>query len=182
MQYSTTICPHAQHRWRAWAVNTQTSRQPGSQWFTVVVGTQTQLLHSTAEHCTITSSSGLPSTADELPRSLDTANQPLQSTGEHGALASSSQPLSAPRYPNVFGSPDSALSDALLWARTNARQPQVAAWLEACNQWDAAIAAGEHRHQKTTEVVQKPRHPMYEGGRYERKARCRDGVHPPRTH
>ena len=23
---------------------------------------------------------------------------------------------------------------------------------------------------------------MYEGGRYERKARCRDGVHPPRTH
>ena len=84
---------------------------------------------------------------------------------------------------NVFGSPDSALSDALLWARTNARQPQVAAWLEACNQWDAAIAAGEHRHQtKTTEAAQRPRHPMYEGGRYERKARCRDGVHPPGTH
>ena len=166
----TAIGPHTQHRWRAWAVNTQTSRQLGSHWFTVVVGTQTQLLQSIAEHCTSTSSSGLPSTADELPQStgerratascsqplgtgrtadqllqsigehqiiasspqsLDTANQPLQSTGEHGALASSSQPLSAPHYPNVFGSPDSALSDALLWARTNARQPQIASWLQA---------------------------------------------------
>ena len=54
----TAIGPHTQHRWRAWAVNTQTSRQLGSHWFTVVVGTQTQLLHSTAEHCTITLSSG----------------------------------------------------------------------------------------------------------------------------
>ena len=79
---------------------------------------------------------------------MTTANQPLQSTGEHGVPASSSQPLSAPQYPNVFGSPDSALSDALLWARTNARQPQIASWLEACSQWDAAIAAGEHRHRQ----------------------------------
>ena len=77
----TTTRPHTQHRWRAWAVNTQTSRQLGSHWFTVVVGTQTQLLRSTAEHCTITSSSGLPSTADELP----------QSTGERRATASCSQ-------------------------------------------------------------------------------------------
>ena len=33
----------------------------------------------------------------------------------------------------------------MLWARRNARQPHVAAWLEACSQWDSAIAAGEHR-------------------------------------
>ena len=32
----------------------------------------------------------------------------------------------------------------MLWARRNARQPQVAAWLEACSQWDSAIAAGEY--------------------------------------
>ena len=81
------IGPHTQHRWRAWAVNTQTSRQLGSHWFTVVVGTQTQLLHSTAEHCTITSSSGLPSTADEL----------LQSSGEHRTTASCSQALGTAR-------------------------------------------------------------------------------------
>ena len=223
MQEITTTSPHTQHRWRAWAVNTQTSRQRGSHWFTVVVGTQTQLLQSIAEHCTSTSSSGLPSTADELPQStgerratascsqplgtgrtadqllqsigehqiissspqpLDTANQPLQSTGEHGVPASSSQPLRAAHYPNIFGSPDSALSDALLWACTNARQPQVAAWLEACSQWDSAIAAGEHMHQKkTTEAVQRPRHPMYQVNKqFKQRARCCDELHPPRTH
>ena len=69
------------------------------------------------------------------------ADQPLQSTGEHGVPAFSSQPLRAAHYPNVFGSPDSALSDALLWARANAGQPQIASWLEACDQWDAAIVA-----------------------------------------
>ena len=36
----TTTSSHTQHRWRAWAVNTQTSRQLGSHWFTVVVGTR----------------------------------------------------------------------------------------------------------------------------------------------
>ena len=41
-----------QHRWRAWIVNTQSSAQPGSHWFTVVVGAAVgnspQLLQSTA--------------------------------------------------------------------------------------------------------------------------------------
>ena len=30
----------AQHRWRVWIVNTQSSRQPGSHWFTVAIGLQ----------------------------------------------------------------------------------------------------------------------------------------------
>ena len=108
----------------------------------------TSVLQSTAEPCTSASSSGLPSTADELP----------QSTGEHGVPASSSQPVSAHQYRNVFGSPDPALSDALLWARTNASQPQVASWLEACSQWDSAIAAGEHRKQKKRRKLCKDHH------------------------
>ena len=66
----------------------------------------------------------------------------------HQIIASSSRSLDTAHYPNVFGSPDSALSDALLWARRNAKQPQVAAWLEACSQWDSAIAAGEYMNQK----------------------------------
>ena len=41
-----------QHRWRAWIVNTQSSAQRGSHWFTVVVGAAVQnsaeLLQSTA--------------------------------------------------------------------------------------------------------------------------------------
>ena len=62
----TVTCSHTQHRWRGWAVNTQTSRQHGSHWFTVVVGTQTQLLQSTAEPCPSASSSG-----DVLPLLMD---------------------------------------------------------------------------------------------------------------
>ena len=71
MEEITTTSPYTQHRWRAWVVNTQTSRQHGSHWFTVVVGTQTQLLQSITEHRTSASSSRPPGTADQL----------LQSTG-----------------------------------------------------------------------------------------------------
>ena len=69
---------------------------------------------------------------------------PQQKRNCHQIIASSSRSLDTAHYPNVFGSPDSALSDALLWARRNVRQPDVAAWLEACSQWDSAIAAGEY--------------------------------------
>ena len=93
---------------------------------------------STAEYRTSPSSVRISSTANELQ----------QTSGEHPTTASCLQPLPATHYLNLFGSPDSALSDALLWARTNAKQPQVASWLEACSQWDSAIAAGEHRYQK----------------------------------
>ena len=42
-----TTTSRQQHRWRAWAVNTQASRQLGSHWFTVVVGTQQQHVGAT---------------------------------------------------------------------------------------------------------------------------------------
>ena len=73
---------------------------------------------------------------------------PQQKRNCHQIIASSSRSFDTAHYPNVFGSPDSALSDALLWARRNARQPHVAAWLEACSQWDSAIAAGEYMNRK----------------------------------
>ena len=76
----TTTGAHTQHRWRTWVVNTQTSRQRGSHWFTVVVGTRTQQVESTAE-------SENPSTADEL----------VQSSGEHRTTASCSQAFGTAR-------------------------------------------------------------------------------------
>ncbi len=51
-------------------------------------------------------------------------------------------------YPNLFDSPDPALSNALRWAQAHAMKPQVASWLHACSQWDSAVANKEYRHQK----------------------------------
>ena len=133
MEKITTTTPHTQHRWRAWAVNTQTSRQLGSHWFTVVVGTQTQQLQNTAEHRTIASSS----------QPLDTPDLLQQSTGEHRTTASSSHPLGIVQYPNLFDSPDPALSNALLWAHANAMHPPVASWMLACRQWESAVGTNK---------------------------------------
>ena len=127
----TTTSPHTQHRWRAWAVNTQTSRQLGSHWFTVVVGAavgnSSQLLQSTATSSTAGSMLEL--------------NQPLQSIGTRA------DPITN-NYANLFESPDPDLSNALGWAHANAMHPRVAAWLRACSQWDSAVATKKHHRQK----------------------------------
>ena len=118
-----------QHRWRAWIVNTQSSAQLGSHWFTVVVGAavgnSSQLLQSTATSSTAGSMLEL--------------NQPLQSIGTRA------DPITN-NYPNLFESPDPDLSNALGWAHANAMHPHVAAWLRACSQWDSAVATKEHQH------------------------------------
>ena len=85
-----------QHRWRAWVVNTQTSRQLGSHWFTVAVGIQEQLLQSTGEHRESTASS----------QCLGTAAQLLQSTVGNRASASSSQNLVTVLAANSRGTSD----------------------------------------------------------------------------
>ena len=118
----TTTGPHTQHQWRAWVVNTQTSRQPGSHWITVVVGTQQQHVGAT-------------------PGSMLELSQPLQSLGTHA------DPITN-NYANLFQSPDPDLSNALGWAHANAMHPHVAAWLHACSQWDSAVATKEHERQK----------------------------------
>ena len=127
----TTTSSHTQHRWRAWAVNTQTSRQLGSHWFTVVVGAavgnSSQLLQRTATSSTAGRMLGL--------------NQPLQSIGTRA------EPITN-NYANLFESPDPDLSNALAWAHANAMHPHVAAWLHACSQWDSAVATKEHERQK----------------------------------
>ena len=120
-----------QHRWRAWIVNTQSSTQLGSHWFTVVVGaavqTAQELLQSTA-------------TSSAAGGTLE-LSQPLQSTGPRANP-------SIKNYPNLFESPDTDLSNVLDWAHAHATHPHVAAWLRACSQWDSAIATKEYQHQK----------------------------------
>ena len=120
-----------QHRWRAWIVNTQSSAQLGSHWFTVVVGAavgnSSQLLQSTAT----SSTAGI----------MVDSNQPLQSIG------TCADPITN-NYANLFESPDPDLSNALDWAHANAMHPHVAAWLHACSQWDSAVATEEHLRQK----------------------------------
>ena len=118
----TATSPHTQHRWRAWVVNTQTSRQRGSHWFTVVVGTQMQHVGATVG-------------------SMLEPSQPLQSIGTRA------DPISN-NYANLFESPDPDLSNALGWAHANAMLPHVAAWLHACAQWDSAVATKEHQHRE----------------------------------
>ena len=118
---------------------------------------QTSANHRTTASCS--QSLATDRTADQLIQNIgenhiiasssrSVANELLENTSDHTVLAFSSHSLRATHYLNLFGSPDPTLSDALLWARTNARQPQVASWLEACSQWDSAIAAGEHRYRK----------------------------------
>ena len=85
----TTTGPRTQHEWRGWVVNTQTSRQPGSHWFTVVVGTKQQHVGAT-------------------PGSMLELSQPLQSIGTHA------DPITN-NYANLFESPDPDLLNALRW-------------------------------------------------------------------
>jgi hypothetical protein len=81
IQELSTIASDKQHRWRAWIVNTQTSRQQGSHWFTVIIGTQTQLLQSTAAHKTSDTS------ASQL------AMDPIASSSDAGTATSPSRKL-----------------------------------------------------------------------------------------
>ena len=118
----TTTGPRTQHEWRGWVVNTQTSRQPGSHWFTVVVGTKQQHVGAT-------------------PGSMLELSQPLQSSESRADPSTNN-------YPNLFESLDPVLSNALGWAHANAMHPRVAAWLRACSQWDSTAATKKHQHRK----------------------------------
>jgi len=77
IQELSTIASDKRHQWRAWIVNTQTSTQQGSHWFTVIISTQTRLPESTAAHGTSDASSSQPA-MDAIASSSDegTATSP----------------------------------------------------------------------------------------------------------
>ena len=56
-------------------------------------------------------------------------------------------------FRNLFETPDAAMTDMINWAHANAALPQVAAWLEACTQWDVAVATKDHHRQKTRQKL-----------------------------
>ena len=133
VQELTATNSDTQHRWRAWIVNTQTSEQRGSHWFTVVLGTQAPLLQSIAAHGASDSSSSHLAADPAVSSSASSPTEPAPSTRS---------------YPNLFEAPDAAITDMINWAHANMRFQPVAAWLEACSQWDSAVATKEHHQQK----------------------------------
>jgi len=154
-----------QHRWRAWIVNTQTSRQQGSHWFTVVLGTQTQLLQSIAtqnasDSCAsqlatdcIASSSEAGNAPSSAHQAKSTAKLPDDRARPHFTRASSPTELphntdDANNYPNLFEIPDAATTDMINWAHANAMHQPVAALLRACGEWDSAVATKDHHRQQ----------------------------------
>ncbi len=135
-----------QHKWKAWIVNTQSSKQYGSHWFTVIIGrpvpTPPLLLQSTAEHRTSASSSShlaTDATTNPSVTTSQTSELPDSSASATAGRASSSTEhattgLNLNNCPNLCDSPDPALSDALCWAHANAMHPDVASWQDACSQ------------------------------------------------
>ena len=146
IQEISTSMSDKQHRWRAWVVNTQSSTQHGSHWFTVVMGAKMELLQSTHEHRLSASSSQPLATISQLLQS--TAEDPSISISPHFAIHATAAPNQSPElpddtsaataatanastehvpteanpnnYPNLFISPEPALSNALRWAHANA--------------------------------------------------------------
>ena len=134
VQELTTDSSDKQHRWRVWIVNTQTSKQQGSHWFTVVLGTQTQLLQSIATQDASDSCASQPAT------------DCIASSSNAGAAPSSAH--QANNYPNLFEIPDTATTDMINWAHANAMHQPAAAWLRACGEWDSAVATKDHHHRQ----------------------------------
>jgi hypothetical protein len=165
VQELTTTSSDKQHRWRAWIVNTQISRQQGSHWFTVVIGTETQLLHSIAalgagDSCVsqlatdgIANSSDAGTASANAHQATSTVKLPDSLARPNFASAcSSTQPAhstdSINRYPNLFETPDATTTDMINRAQANAMHQPVVSWLGACCQWDSAVATNEHHRQK----------------------------------
>ena len=76
--------------------------------------------------------------------------QLLQSSASSSANPSTeyeANPASLSNYPNLFDPPSAAAIDLIKWAHAHATYPGVAAWLEACGQWDAAVATKDHVNQ-----------------------------------
>ena len=76
-----------------------------------------------------------------------TAGSMLEPSQLLQSIGTSADPITN-NYGNLFESPDPDLSNALGWAHANAMHPQVAAWLHACDEWDAAVSTKEH-HRRT---------------------------------
>ena len=116
-----------QHQWRVWIVNTQTSTQRGSHWFTVAVGKQ------------------LEPDAAVASQSARVASPPRAESGGGDGVVLSATPAA---FQRLFPEAAPVVRDALRLAGAEAADPQAVSWLRACEAWDAAIADGSYKQQK----------------------------------
>jgi len=253
IQELSTIASDKRHQWRAWIVNTQTSTQQGSHWFTVIISTQTRLPESTAAHGTSDASSSQPA-MDAIASSSDEGTATVERSSSNSAGVDSvvmyvgpdqirrhlrirqdetgvvmdvrddqrlvlfygaddaawvssanledeeiaikrleeqrlrfiAHPVVTPKtlivptiqspapdrstfsvitresshterayssdtftsFHNLFEAPDIAMTEMINWAYANATHRPVAEWLQACTQWDLAVATNDHHHQQ----------------------------------
>ena len=143
------------HRWRAWAVNTQTSTQRGSHWFTVILGIHAQTeCPLTPEHSLPESTAG-PHLPTDQPAGANVADQPCSTappaTEQSAASVSSAEqaaPSSTMSFPNLFPSPNASAQVAINWASANSDYPIVHEWRKSCEAWKELVATGDFQRER----------------------------------
>ncbi len=141
MQELSRTTPQQHDQWKAWVVNTQTSVQTGSHWFTVIVGRQ--LPQSSASASTTGSANEKPRSSPSTGLGTErTASTTTEITGLHttsqcgSATEHPTGSASGGDYPQLFGATDMTTLPALSWAQANPTDPLVAAWMRAGSEWN----------------------------------------------
>ena len=151
------------HQWRAWVVNTQTSRQAGSHWFTVAVGVVSDIRPAAglppeaaarAGAAAGAAAAGRPSKrpGKEPPARArssvgsTSAEQPRPAGGDPSGRPATEQPpaeAGAPSqcpFPALFPELSPALRSALAFLASAEEGGVAAAAWRACQAWDTAAA------------------------------------------
>jgi len=127
-----------QHRFRAWVVNTHSSWQRGSHWFTVVAGPRLGAAEPSPSRPAAEQSHGGAEPSPSRP-----AVQQSQARGD--ALDGAHDPND---YPALFPNPSAALVQAMVLARASPDAGATGALKRACEEWNAALADGTYAARK----------------------------------
>ena len=146
----------AQHRWRVWVVNTQSSRQVGSHWFTVAIGVHQEQKEEKPQAASSSGERREPISATASKRRKKSSNKAWEP--HHSMLPDSSRSKKKSKKELRPGQEegqeerrlleelasadaedsacDALLAEAHEWARTNAHKPDVAKWIVALREWE----------------------------------------------
>ena len=146
----------AQHRWRVWVVNTQSSRQVGSHWFTVAIGVHQEQKEEKPQAASSSGERREPISATASKRRKKSSNKAWEP--HHSMLPDSSRSKKKskkelrpgqeegqeerrlleelPSADAEDSACDALLAEAHEWARTNAHKPDVAKWIVALREWE----------------------------------------------
>ena len=140
------------HKWRAWIVNTQTSKQRGSHWFTLAMGVylaspiDAQMQEITTDEAFVltdmvfprrvaSASSGIRRQANGSSSSSSVCKATAPPQNEHGVAAC---------YPQLVQSAETRLATELLWAHQNHLNPVAAKVIKGCARWEEALTEGTY--------------------------------------